>query len=178
MKFAEYILKEEDFRKKLEIMQFVSKKAGLLFDNSVIFKATIVKLFVETMNLNVDKNLTITASLLCACKKINNAQDKETITNYAKKSAEFLYKLGFSERFCKICLEHNRYNESSNREPESDILELADQFGGMMLDRPERRGFPIDEAIVLLEHRNLKEYTNVFLEDFKKFIELEKEIVI
>ena len=37
------------------------------------------------------------------------------------------------------------------------LLELVDQFGGMLLDRPERIGFQPDEALVLLEHRNLKE---------------------
>ena len=47
-----------------------------------------------------------------------------------------------------------------------------------MLDRPERRGFPIDEALVLLEHRNLKGLTNRYLPEFKNFINIIKEIPV
>ena len=37
--------------------------------------------------------------------------------------ASYLKTLGFSDRFCKICSEVNRYNEIEEREKESDILE-------------------------------------------------------
>lgn len=176
--FAEYILNENDFYKKIDIMTYAAKKAPIFFDKSVVFKTIIAKLFIETMSLNVDKNLVITACLLCSCKKSQDALSLERIKTYAKESAEYLKKLGFSPKFCKICLEHNRYNENTQREKESDILELVDQFGGMMVDREERRGFPLDEALVLLEHRNLKGCNNVFLEKFKEFINTEMEIIV
>lgn len=176
--FAEYILNEKDFDKKIEIMLYAAKKAPIFFDKSVIFKTVIAKTFIETMNLDVDENFVITACLLYACKKPQSAQSLDKIKTYAQDSANYLQKLGFSPKFCKVCLEHNRYNNNLRREKESDILELVDQFGGMMLDREERRGFPLDEAIVLLEYRNLKGYHNVFLEKFKEFISIEKEIVV
>ena len=47
-----------------------------------------------------------------------------------------------------------------------------------MVDREERRGFPLDEAIVLLEHRNLKEHKNIYLDQFKEFINKEMEIIV
>lgn len=47
-----------------------------------------------------------------------------------------------------------------------------------MIDREERRGFPLDEAIVLLEHRNLKDNNNIYLNQFKEFISKEMEIVV
>ena len=75
-----------------------------------------------------------------------------------------------------ICEEVNRYSGSYPRERESDILELVDQFGGMLLDRPERVAFPIEEALILLESRNLKNCNNVYMKDFKKFINIAKEI--
>ena len=81
-------------------------------------------------------------------------------------------------KFCKICLEHNRYNDNKVREKESDILELVDQFGGMLLDRPERVAFPIEEALILLENRNLKNCNNAYLNEFKEFINIVKEIII
>jgi hypothetical protein len=175
--FADYILEEEDFAKKAEIAYYLHKKRNIYFDNSVVFKAMIAKIFVESMNIDVDSNTIVTAMLLCGCKKVNNSQDIEKIKQYALEGSKYLSELGFSKKFCKICEQQNRYSNSLPREKESDVLELADQFGGMMLDRPERRGFPIDEALVLLEYRNLKGLTNVYLSKFKDFINQEKEIV-
>lgn len=174
--FAEYILSEEDFGKKVEIMLYLKKKMDIFFDNSVIFKAAIVKLFIESMGIDADENKLVTAMLLCGCKKINNAQDMEKIKAYAKDGADFLSKLGFSKEFCLICEQHNRYSNSIPRKKEADILELADQFGGMLLDRPERVAFPIEEALILLENRNLKNCNNAYLNEFKEFINIVKEI--
>lgn len=174
--FAEYILAEEDFGRKIEIMHYLKKKTNIFFDNSVIFKSLIVKLFIESMDIKVDENTVITAMLLCGCKKINNAQDIERIKSYAKEGAEFLAKLGFSKEFCTICEQQNRYSNSLPRRKEADILELADNFGGMLLDRPERVAFPIEEAIILLESRNLKNCNNAYMNEFKQFINIAKEI--
>ena len=126
--FADYILSEKNYDKKLEIMYYLKKKVNIFFDNTVIFKSLIVKLFIKTMEIDIDENIVITAMLLCGCKKINNAQDIEKIKSYAKEGAEFLSKLGFSKKFCLICEQHNRYSNSLPRKKESDILELADQF--------------------------------------------------
>ena len=176
--FADYILAEKDFNKKIEIAYYLQKKTGIFFDNSVLFKAAIAKLFIETMNIDVDENLVLTAALLYACKKVNDFQNLEKVRSYAKESADYLKKLGFSNEFCKICEQHNRYNNYVKREKEADILELVDNFGGMMLDRDERKGFPADEALVLLEYRNLKGLSNIYLQEFKKFINIIKEIPV
>lgn len=174
--FADYILDEKDFGKKIEIMNYLKKKTGIFFDNTVIFKAMLTKMFIETMDIDINKNIVVTAMLLCECKKINNAQDIGKITSYAKESANYLEGLGFPKDFCIICEQHNRYSNNYPRKKESDILELIDQFGGMLLDRPERVAFPIEEAILLLENRNLKNCNNIYLNDFKKFINIAKEI--
>lgn len=168
--FADYILNEKDFTKKMEIVYYLQKRANIFFDNSVILKTELARLFIEQMNINVDKNLVVTACLLYACKKNIVAYDLEKIKNYAIDGAKYLEALGFSKRFCKICTEVNRYVNNENREKESDILELVDNFGGLVLDRPERKGYPIDEAMNLLENRNLKNVDNRYLKQFKKFI--------
>ena len=168
--FADYILNEKDFSKKLAIMYFLEKKTYIYFNKSVILKALVAKLFIELENIDVDKNLVITAALLCACKKSDVPQNLIRVKSYARESAEYLETLGFSQRFCKMCKEHNRYSQSENREKESDILELVDQFGGMILDRPERIGFKVDEAIILLEHRNLRGKDNRYLKQFINFV--------
>ena len=174
--FANYILNEKDYLKKIEIAYYLKKRAGIFFDNSVILKTELARMFMEDIDLGVDKNLVLTACLLCGCKKKKDATDMDTIKNYAQDGAKYLATLGFDKKFCKICEEVNRYSGSTPREPESDILELVDSFGGLVLDRPERRGFPIDEAVVLTEYRNLKGYKNRFMEQFKEFIFMEEGI--
>ena len=174
--FADYILGEEDLASKIEITYYLAKKRRIFFDKSVVFKTEIARMFLNYSKIEVDKNLVLTACLLCNCKKVDNAQDLEKIHSYAKEGAEYLSEMGFSKRFCKICEEINRYSNSNPRERESDILELVDQFGGMLLDRPERIGFKPDEALVLLEHRNLKDVYNRYLETFIQFVNFLEEI--
>jgi len=160
-----------DLAEKMEILYYLAKKENIFFDKSVIFKTEIARMFIEYMKIDVDKELVLTACLLCNCKKVDNAQSLEKIRSYATEGAEYLSELGFSNKFCKICQEVNRYSKSEPREKESDILELVDQFGGMLLDRPERKGFETDEALVLIEHRNLKDVDNRYMDTFKEFIE-------
>lgn len=176
--FADYILSEKDWIKKMEIMHYLQKKTGIFFDNSVIFKTFLAKLFLEQTDLGLDKNLVLTACLLCNCKKSNVPQDLSKVRSYAKEGAEYLSSLGFSEHFCKICEEVNRYSGSIQREKESDILELVDQFGGMLLDRPERIAFKTDEALVLLEYRNLRDKHNRYLTKFKEFVTNMEEVLV
>ena len=168
--FAKYILNEDDFISKIEILYFLAPKLGINFDKSIVFKTEIARMFLEYSKLNVDENLVLTACLLCNCKKVDDAQKIGHLKTYAKEGADYLVKLGFDERFCRICEGLNRYSGLSPREKESDIIELADQFGGLLMDRPERIGFSPDEALVLIEHRNLKNEYNRYLETFREFV--------
>ncbi len=175
--FADYILDEKDWGKKLEIMYYLKKKVGIYYDNSVIFKSLIVKMFLDYLHENypemqLDDNTIITARLLCDCCKIENSTDLEEIKSYAQRGAKYLSTLGFNEEFCRICEGVNRYTIKENRPIESDILELADQFGGMLLDRPERVGLKSDEALVLLQFRNLKDKDNKLLSQFVDFVKI------
>lgn len=173
--FADYILSEKDWGKKLEIMYYLKKRANIFYDNTVIFKTLITRMFLDYLranepNVNVDDNVVITARLLCDCCKVENSTDLEEIRNYAKRGADYLSKLGFDDKFCRICEGVNRYTIKENRTIESDILELSDQFGGMVLDRPERIGFKADEALVLLQYRNLKDKKNQLIDQFVNFV--------
>ena len=174
--FANYILDEQNLAAKMEITYYLAKKTKIFFDKSVIFKTEIARMFVNYMKVDVDINLILTACLLCNCKKVDNAQDIEKVHSYAKEGADYLLTLGFDKKFCKMCEEINRYSNSNPREKESDVLELVDQFGGMLLDRPERIGFQPDEAMVLLEHRNLKGQYNRFLHTFGEFVKMMEQI--
>lgn len=176
--FADYILNEKEIASKIEIAYYLSKKTKIYFDKSVVFKLEITRLFLNYSKIEVDNNLILTATLLCNCKKIDNAQDIKRIQLYAKEGAEYLRTLGFNKRFCKICEEVNRYSKSIPREKESDIIELIDQFGAMLLDRPERIGFKPDEALVLLEHRNFKDEYNRYINTFIEFVNFIEQIRI
>ena len=168
--FAEYILNEEDLIAKEEIIYFLAPKLGINFDKATIFKTEIARMFLKYTKIRLDHNLILTACLLCNCKKVDDAQKIGQLKTYAKEGAEYLVKLGFDERFCRICEGLNRYSGLSPREKESDIIELTDQFGGLLTDRPERIGFSPDEALVLIEHRNLKNEYNRYLETFREFV--------
>lgn len=174
--FAEYILKEQDLIGKMEIVYYCAEKTKIYFKKSVVFKTEIARMFLNYIKEDVDKNLILTACLLCSCKKVECSKDKEEIHSFARKGAKYLQQLGFSERFCRICEGLNRYSELNPREKESDILELVDQFGGMLLDRPERKGFDVEDAIVLIQHRNLKDYENKYIDQFIDFVNEIKKI--
>ncbi len=176
--FADYILSEKDWIRKMEIVYYLQKKTGIFYDNSVVFKTFLAKLFLDNTDLGLDENIVITACLLCNCKKSTGPQDLTKIRSYAKEGADYLRQLGFSDRFCRICEGVNRYSEVYPREKESDVLELVDQFGGMLLDRPERIAFKTDEALVLLEYRNLKDKNNRYLQQFKDFVNKMEEILV
>lgn len=169
--FASYILSEKDWIKKMEIVYYLQKRTGIFLDNSVIFKTVLAKQFLERTNLGLDENTVITACLLCNCKKSPDPRNLTRVKSYAKEGAEYLKQLGFSDRFCKICEGVNRYSNLEQREKESDVLELVDQFGGMLLSRPERIALKVDEALVLLEYRNLKDVDNAYLDDFIEFVD-------
>lgn len=176
--FATYILKEESLSQKMLITYYLSKKTGIFFDKSIVLKTEIAKMFIEYMQINIDKNLVLTAMLLCNCKKIENAQKIGKLETFAKEGAEYLETLGFSKRFCKICEEVNRYSESSPRERESDILEVVDQFTGLILNRVEREAFSAQEALVVLKERNLKYADNRYIEMFTEFINELEDITV
>lgn len=176
--FATYILEEKDLAQKMVIVYYLSKNEGIFFDKSIVLKTTIAKLFIEYMNIDVDENLVLTAMLLCNCKKVENAQKMGKLETYAKEGAEYLSTLGFDKRFCKMCEEVNRYTKSMPREKESDILELADQFTGLILRRVERDGYTPTDALIVLRERNLKYQENKYLDKFEEFVKELENIFI
>ena len=182
--FADYLLKETDLVNKMDILnrlqRLLKERKGItiFFNNTIIFKTEIARMFIDYSNLDVDRNLVLTACLLCNCKKIDGPQSLESLHSYAKNGADFLATLGFDKRFCKICEEVNRYSGSEPREPESDILELVDNFGGMLLDRPERAGYSPEKALIQLEESNLRGKENIYLEQFKTFVEQMQEVEV
>lgn len=170
MSFANYILSEKKLSEKMKIICYFKRKHDCFFDNTVIFKTEICRMFLEYTRLeDLDTNLILTACLLYGCKKTALAFNLEKVQSYAEDGAKYLATLGFDDRFCRICLGVNRYKEQEKREKEADILELIDNFG-MLLDRDDRRAFTPVEALFILENENLLGKPNRYLEVFKEFV--------
>ena len=169
MSFADYILSEKSLIEKMKIMMYFKRKNDCFFDNTVILKTEIARMFIEHTKPDVDENLVLTACLLYGCKKTAIAFDINKVKTYASEGAKYLSTLGFDEKFCRICEQVNRFNKYKKREKEGDFLELIDNFG-MLLDRDDRRAFSTVEAIFILEHENLVGKNNIFLSEFKEFV--------
>lgn len=173
-KIARYIYAQKNLMKKIEMVYYLKKIQNLFFDNSVIFKAELARMFIDSMCLDVDKNLVLTSILVYSLKKVNSPQEKSRILTEKERDKEYLMKIGFTEEFCRIAMEYNRVNEPKGyvRSKEGDVLELIENFGGMLLHREDRLGFSPKEAIEILENTRFKDNKNVFFEDFKMFIDV------
>ena len=92
----------------------------------------------------------------------------------------YLRSLGFNDRFCKICAEHSRVgqNPDAKREKESDILELADQFGGLIMHRSDRIAYTVPEALEILVNKNMKNCNNIYLNTFQEFVDIMEGIEV
>jgi len=178
--FASYILNEHNHIQKMLIAYYMSKKTGIFFDKSIILRAEIGRMFLNYANLDVNMNEVLTEILLCNCKKVDNPQKIGKLETYAKEGADYLETLGFSKKFCRVCEGLNRYTlkEESEREKESDILEVVDQFCGLILRRAEREAFTPNEALIILKERNLKHVNNRYLEDFILFVKAMEDVYI
>ena len=166
--FAEIILNERRISEKMKIIMYFKRNHECFFDNTVIFKTEICRMFLENSKLDVDSNLVLTACLMYACKKSVTFTEEKKRT-YIKDGVEYLEQLGFDEDFCRICSQVNRIANITPRDKEGDILELVDNFG-MLLDRDDRRAFTPEEALFILENENLKDLDNCYLQEFKEFV--------
>lgn len=173
-KLARYIYAQKNLMKKIEIVYYLKKIQNLFFDNSVIFKAELARMFIDSMCLEVDKNLVLTSVLVYSLKKVNSPQEKSRILKEKERDKEYLQKIGFSEEFCKVAMEYNRINEPDGyaRSKEGDVLELIENFGGMLLHREDRLGFAPKEAIEILENSRFKNNNNQYFEDLKMFVDV------
>lgn len=176
--FAQYILNEQDFIKKVEIVNFLRRKQNIYFNTFVILKAEIARQFIDTMKLDVDRNLTLTACLLYSCLKSDVAFANSKYNKTEQEYNEYFKSLGFSDRFCRICAGYIRKDGDCEREKESDILEIVDQFGAMLVNRSDRLAYSVDEALEILVTKNMPKSNNRYLETFKEFVDIMEDIEV
>lgn len=174
-KFSDYLLNEKNLIMKFDIMKSLSRREKVFFDNTVIFKVEVAKLFIKTMNIDVDENLVLTAGLLYSCKKNMEVSNQRELV---EKQTCFLRELGFNDRFCKICEQVNMHSLKELREKEADILFLVECFGELVLDKPERKGYKIEKAIEIMEKQILNNQYNLYKEEFEQFMKIMQDIYI
>lgn len=174
--FAEYILSEKDFIKKIEIMCYLKKKEHAYFNTSVIMKTEILREFIKVMKLDVDENLVVTAGLMYDCLKVESPEEINKIRKMDGAYREYFKSLGFSDRFARICIGHDRQYNLEKREKESDLLEIIDQFGAMLLHRSDRLAYSVNEALDLLKNKNLYKVDNQYLSAFDDFVYIMEDI--
>ena len=61
---------------------------------------------------------------------------------------------------------------------ESDILELADQFGGLIMHRSDRLAYTVPEALEILVSKNMKDSDNKYLATFQEFVDIMEDIEV
>lgn len=177
--FSEYVLGEPNFIRKVEIVHFMQKKQdNLFFNNTVILKAELAREFVDIMRLDVDKNSIITACLVYSLLKVDSPEEPKRAVEEVETDREFLESLGFSKDFSQLCTEYSRLLKFDKpRILESDILEIVDQFGAMLVDRQDRLAYSVDEALFMLEG-NLKGKKNKYINLFKQFVGVMEDLKV
>ena len=177
--FSEYVLGEPNFIRKVEIVHFMKKKQDtLFFNNTVILKAEIAREFVDIMRLDVDKNSLVTACLVYSLLKIDSPEEPERAIKEAETDREFLESLGFSKSFSQLCTEYNRVLKFDEpRIKESDILEIVDQFGAMLVNRQDRLAYSVEEALFMVE-QNLRGINNKYFSIFRQFVSVMEDLKV
>lgn len=100
--FADMMLNERKLSEKMKILLYFKKKHNCFFDNTVIFKTEICRMFLEHSKPDVDNNLVLTACLLYACKKSVISFTEEKRKTYLHKGAEYLEELGSTKNFVEF----------------------------------------------------------------------------
>lgn len=173
MKIADEILKEKELIKKCELLYYFKKREDIFFDNSVILKAEILRIFLEEKKYKgIDISEMLTLCLIYSVKKINSPQEKLRMKLNKKENIEYIKSLGFSERFAKNATNYKEpeQDEEDTRSNYSKLLDIIDQFGGLILHREDRIAFPVEEALDIIEKKNLADSKNKYLYDFVEFI--------
>lgn len=149
--FANLIFAEKNYKSKMILLLRFYKILDIFFDNSVIFKSTMLETILDISDIKVDRDLMITLCLLYACGKKYNTE------NYIEDSLKILKKIGFNDNFCNICKCVDK-KLCSERIFEGEILRFIELFGEFLLDNEKRKALTVKAALkkmCIIEKDNL-----------------------
>lgn len=172
MNIADALLEEEDLIRKFEIMFYLQKKESIFFNTTSMVKAELMRMFLEEQKIEgLDISEMLTMSLIYTVKRIDSPQERQRMQDNKKENLEYIQSLGFSKEFA---INATYYKEedvvAEERTVQEKILDIFDQFAGLISHREERIAYQIPQALDVLEKTNLASTTNEYLPMFIAFI--------
>lgn len=179
MNIADALLKEEDLIRKFEIMFYLQKKESIFFNTTSMVKAELMRMFLEDQKIkDLDISEMLTMALIYTVKRIDSPQEKQRMQENKKENMEYIQSLGFSEDFARNATYYKEGDvPEEERTVEEKILDIFDQFAGLISHREERIAYKIPQALDVLEKNNLASSTNEYLPIFIEFIKKTDESI-
>ena len=172
MNIAEALLKEEDLIRKFEIMYYLQKKEAIFFNTTSMIKAEILRMFLEDQKIEgIDISEMLTLSLIYTIKRIDSPQEKERMKENKLENIKYIQSLGFSEKFAKNATYYKEGDvPEEERTIEEKLLDIFDQFAGLISHREDRIAYQIPQALDILEKNNMATTTNEYLPIFIEYV--------
>lgn len=173
MNIADALLKEEDLIRKFEIMFYLQKKESIFFNTTSMIKAELMRMFLEEQKIpNIDISEMLTMSLIYTVKRIDSPQERQRMKDNKQENMEYIQSLGFSDEFAKNATYYKEGDvPDAERTVEEKILDIFDQFAGLISHREERIAYDIPQALDVLEKTNMASTSNEYLPIFIKYIQ-------
>lgn len=172
MNIADALLKEKDLIRKFEIMFYLQKKESIFFNTTSMVKAELMRMFLEEQKIeDLDISEMLTMALIYTVKRIDSPQEKQRMEENKQENMEYIESLGFSNDFAKNATYYKEEDvPKEERTKEEKILDIFDQFAGLISHREERIAYKIPQALDILEKNNLVNSENEYLPKFIDFI--------
>ncbi len=172
MNIADALLEEEDLIRKFEIMFYFQKKESIFFNTTSMIKAELMRMFLENQKIEgLDISEMLTMALIYTVKRIDSPQEIQRMADNKEDNMKYIQSLGFSEKFA---INATYYKEGDvpekERTVEEKILDIFDQFAGLISHREERIAYKIPQALDVLDKTNLASSSNEYLPLFIEFI--------
>ncbi len=172
MNIADALLEEKDLIRKFEIMFYFKKKESIFFNTTSMVKAELMRMFLEEQKIEgVDISEMLTLALIYTVKRIDSPQEIQRMAENKEENMKYIQSLGFSKDFAKNATSYREGDvPEEERTVQEKILDIFDQFAGLISHREERIAYKIPQALDVLEKTNLANSTNEYLPIFINFI--------
>lgn len=172
MNIADALLEEKDLIRKFEIMFYFQKKESIFFNTTSMIKAELMRMFLEDQKIEgLDISEMLTMALIYTVKRIDSPQEIQRMTDNKEENMKYIQSLGFSKEFAKNATFYKEEDVvPEKRTVQEKILDIFDQFAGLISHREERIAYKIPQALDVLEKTNLASSENEYLPIFIQFV--------
>lgn len=172
MNIADALLEEKDLIRKFEIMFYFQKKESIFFNTTSMIKAELMRMFLEDQKIkDVDISEMLTLALVYTVKRIDSPQEIQRMVGNKEENMKYIQSLGFSKDFAENATYYKEGDvPDKERTVQEKLLDIFDQFAGLISHREERIAYKIPQALDVLEKTNLSSSSNEYLSLFIEFI--------